>query len=144
MDVAVLLIFALFFTALVVADDLQYDVLRASIRRPRLFQLAAVARRVTVPVACTRSCTATGPCASLRDLATTTRSAGLRATRRPRPSDTGTDGRARVDRPIDRAGRGHRRGRARVPWERTGSATSDPAGVPGACVYSLLICVISA
>lgn len=42
MDVAALLVFAVFFTALVVTTTSRYDVLRASIRRPRLFQLAAV------------------------------------------------------------------------------------------------------
>ena len=51
MDVAVLLLFALFFTALVVTTTSRYDVLRGSIRRPRVFQLAAVgAAAVTVPI----------------------------------------------------------------------------------------------
>ena len=51
MDVAVLPLFALFFTALVVTTTSKYDVLRVSIRRPRVFQLAAIgAAAVTVPV----------------------------------------------------------------------------------------------
>jgi hypothetical protein len=51
MDAAVLLLFALFFTALVVTTTSRYDVLRVSIRRPRVFQLAAVgAAAITVPV----------------------------------------------------------------------------------------------
>jgi hypothetical protein len=51
MDVAVLLLFALFFTVLLIATLTRYDVLRATIRRPRVFQLAAVgAVAVTVPV----------------------------------------------------------------------------------------------
>ncbi|TCC51185.1 hypothetical protein E0H75_13760 [Kribbella capetownensis] len=51
MDVAVLLLFAVFFTALLVRTTSRYDVLRASVGRPRLFQIAAVlAAAVTVPV----------------------------------------------------------------------------------------------
>jgi len=51
MDVAVLLLFALFFSAVVVTTTSRYDVLRGSIRRPRVFQLAAVgAAAVTVSV----------------------------------------------------------------------------------------------
>lgn len=42
MDVAALLLFTLFFTALVVTATSRYDVLRGSIRRPRMFQLAAL------------------------------------------------------------------------------------------------------
>lgn len=42
MDVAALPLFALFFTALVVTTTSKYEVLRVSIRRPRVFQLAAV------------------------------------------------------------------------------------------------------
>jgi len=51
MDVAVLLLFALFFTTLTVRTTSRYDVLRRSVGRPRLFQVAAVgAAAVTVPV----------------------------------------------------------------------------------------------
>ena len=37
MDVAALLVFAVFFTALVVTTTSRYDILRGSIRRPRAF-----------------------------------------------------------------------------------------------------------
>jgi hypothetical protein len=51
MDVAVLLIFALFFTALVVVTTSSHGLLRASVRRPRLFQVVIVlAAATTVPV----------------------------------------------------------------------------------------------
>jgi hypothetical protein len=66
MDVAVLLLFALFFAALVVTTTSRYDVLRVSIRRPRVFQLAAVgAAAVAVPL----DVYAVGPsAAALRDV----------------------------------------------------------------------------
>lgn len=72
MDVAVLPLFALFFTALVVTTTSKYDVLRVSIRRPRAFQLAAIgAAAVTVPVDLyALGYDATGPAgASLQDVA---------------------------------------------------------------------------
>ena len=51
MDVAVLVVFALFFTALVAATITTHGLLRASVRRPRLFQLVVFgAAAVTVPV----------------------------------------------------------------------------------------------
>ncbi|WBQ02869.1 hypothetical protein [Kribbella sp. CA-293567] len=51
MDVVVLVVFALFFTALVVVTTTSHGVLRASVRRPRLFQAAVVlAAAGTVPV----------------------------------------------------------------------------------------------
>ena len=51
MDVVVLLIFALFFTGLVVLTTTGNGRLRAAVRRPRLFQLVvAVAAAATVPV----------------------------------------------------------------------------------------------
>lgn len=51
MDVAVLLIFAIFFTALVVVTTSSQGLLRTSVRRPGLFRLVVVlAAAVTVPV----------------------------------------------------------------------------------------------
>jgi hypothetical protein len=51
MDVAVLLVFALFFLAIMVATTTSHGRLRASVRRPRLFQLVVVgAAAATVPV----------------------------------------------------------------------------------------------
>lgn len=51
MDAAVLIVFALFFTALVVATTVSHGVLRTSVRRPRLFQTVVVlATAATVPV----------------------------------------------------------------------------------------------
>ncbi|WP_432948869.1 hypothetical protein ACQPXM_14905 [Kribbella sp. CA-253562] len=51
MDVAVLVVFALFFTALVVVTTSAHGRVRASVRRPRLFQLVVVgAAAATVPV----------------------------------------------------------------------------------------------
>jgi hypothetical protein len=51
MDVAVLVVFALFFTALVVVTTSAHGRMRASVRRPRLFQLVVVgAAGATVPV----------------------------------------------------------------------------------------------
>jgi hypothetical protein len=51
MDAAVLIVFALFFTALVVASTASHGVLRTSVRRPRLFQTVVVlAAAATVPV----------------------------------------------------------------------------------------------
>ncbi len=51
MDVVVLIVFALFFTALGVVTTTSHGVLRASVRRPRLFQSAVVlAAAATVPV----------------------------------------------------------------------------------------------
>lgn len=51
MDVVVLVVFALFFTALAVATATSHGVLRASVRRPRLFQsLVVIAAATTVPV----------------------------------------------------------------------------------------------
>ncbi len=51
MDVAVLVVFALFFTALVVVTTSAHGRLRASVRRPRLFQLVVFgAAAATVPV----------------------------------------------------------------------------------------------
>ncbi len=51
MDVAVLLLFATFITAVAVATVSRHEVLRASVRRPRLLQLAVVgAAAATVPV----------------------------------------------------------------------------------------------
>jgi hypothetical protein len=51
MDVAVLLLFASFITAVVVATLSRHEMLRTSVRRPRLFLLAVVgAAAATVPV----------------------------------------------------------------------------------------------
>lgn len=51
MDVVVLLIFAFFFVALIVATTSRHGMLRTSVRRPRLFQLAVVgAAAATVPI----------------------------------------------------------------------------------------------
>lgn len=51
MDAAVLIVFALFFTALVVATTSGNSLLRTSVRRPRLFQTVVVlATAATVPV----------------------------------------------------------------------------------------------
>lgn len=51
MDVAALLIFAIFFTALVVVTTSSQGLLRTSVRRPGLFRLVVVlAAAVTVPV----------------------------------------------------------------------------------------------
>lgn len=51
MDVAVLIVFALFFTALVVATTTSHSRLRYSVRRPGLFRLAVVGTAAaTVPV----------------------------------------------------------------------------------------------
>ncbi|MEU4396263.1 hypothetical protein [Kribbella sp. NPDC023855] len=51
MDVVVLIVFALFFTALVIATTTSHGLLRASVRRPRLFQSVVVfAAAATVPV----------------------------------------------------------------------------------------------
>jgi hypothetical protein len=51
MDAAVLIVFALFFSALVVATTASQSVLRTSVRRPRLFHTVVVlAAAATVPV----------------------------------------------------------------------------------------------
>jgi hypothetical protein len=51
MDVAVLLLFTLFFTAVVVSATSRHQLLRTSVRRPRLFQVTVLgAAAVTVPV----------------------------------------------------------------------------------------------
>jgi hypothetical protein len=51
MDVAALLLFALFFTAVVVSTTSRHQLLRTSVGRPRLFQITVVgAAAVTVPV----------------------------------------------------------------------------------------------